>query len=223
MATERLTNGTFASSLTGWTSTESESETPGVGPAANGDIAWSSSQSGAARIRTNANDLIAYDGAIYQSIGEVVAAQSMRLSGTLWRRAQGSITSGDVLTAIVWRERVSTGETLPMLIVRTSNWVTPRRYIPSPIEITTNVTASNVFQETTFDYDVSNFFENRDDYRIWLSADIETGSFANQRNEVWFGTVSLMDYGSPASTVTPTTSRAVVADSEQSITVNIGN
>lgn len=219
MASERITNGTFTSNLNGWTTTEISATTPGLGPAATGDIAWAATQSGTCRIQTDPDGNIAYDGAIYQSIGDVTAGTTLRLSGQLWRRLTGTLTADDMLTAIVWCQLVDGSLPKPMLVVKTSNWIAPRRFVPTPITIEQEITAAAAFDSTSFDYDVSHFFAVSGEYRVWCSGDFMTGHPPTNRAQAFFGTVSLLDFGAPGTETPeiPTQGRIVLVESAQSI------
>lgn len=217
MATERITNGTFASDISGWTATEAASVIPGVGPAANGDIAWTSGQSGSARVQSNSTINLAYNGALYQDIGTVTAGTTMRLTFDLYRRFQGTVDSAHTkLTALFWCSRGSE-DPQPMLAVRNRAWSLPRRWPLYPVVIFHDVTTGNVFEQTTGTYDVSQFFNVTGEYRIWLSGDFFTGDAgAPGRCQVFFTSVSLLDFGTPGPDVAdlPTGGRTVrVVDS----------
>lgn len=214
MATERVTNGLFTSNLNGWTVTEMETITPGLGPANLGDVAWASTQSGTCRIQTDTDSGIVYDGAVYQSIGTVIPGTTLVLSGQLWRRLTGTMTAIDVLAAIIWCQAVGFENPHPMLCIRTSNWEIATRYVPPAITVVQDVSTQLVFEATSFSYDVSHYFTKSAEYRLWLSAYLATSHLPTNRCQAFYGSVSLMDYGSPGSEApeTPTRSSRVVAE-----------
>ena len=218
MATERITNGTFDSDLTGWTTVDSNPRGLGMGPPGNGVAAWSSSAGGSAQTVSFFGASLVYDAAFFQEIGALYSGATYRLAFEIERRTSGTVQSDDKNSAAVWLAKGSADPIL-LAVVHTEYVIWQGGFgDPTPLVVTQAIPI-NTDTAYSADFDISNFIQafGSGTYTLWIQGLVENSTTSgSNRGFVRFGSVSLLDFAAPEPDIVPTTTRAAVVDQSQS-------
>jgi hypothetical protein len=219
MATERTTNGTFTASLAGWTAVEDASRGLGLGPPANGSVAWSPASNGCAQVLSVNGTGLGYDGALYQAVGQLEAGATYRLALGAVRRTLGASQSDDQCSAGVWLQRGSADPVLVVVVTTEAAAWLPQIGDPTPT-IRVESLPVNADESFAFDDDVSHFVSHlgSGSYTLWLRGTVKNStSQSTHRNAARFDAVSLLDFSAPADVAVPTRRRVVVVSDVASV------
>lgn len=197
---ELLTNGTFDSDLSGWTTETSNPTPPGSGPSDAGQVIFIAAPgggigSGGARFRTDITPATTFEGALKQSVGVLTPGEAYGLAITAYRTL-AAITDDGRTRAQIYFGLADT----PRLALSVSSHpdVLTNPAHPAPYLLTSPVSTPNAWVSSTISYDVSHFVLAAGEYAIWVVGSLVSGT-GGERSFCDFNSVSLDGVAAPAS------------------------